>query len=148
MSNSQTSQYTAGTAISVIFQRELRENLLKKSMLITLLLAIVATVGGITAAWYFTKDDTTETTRLAVVGDAPFARGVAETTSELAAEDKNGEASPAQSAPFASTLGVSLNKVELLPTADIGAARDAVANGDAEAAGLPWRYRRELGLPR
>ena len=137
MSNSQTSQYTAGTAISVIFQRELRENLLKKSMLITLLLAIVATVGGITAAWYFTKDDTTETTRLAVVGDAPFARGVAETTSELAAEDKNGEASPAQSAPFASTLGVSLNKVELLPTADIGAARDAVANGDAEAALYP-----------
>lgn len=70
-----TKSYSASTAIGTIFRRELRQNLLKKSSLITMIITIIAVVGGVIAADYFiNKTETESTTSIAVVGEAPFAR--------------------------------------------------------------------------
>lgn len=140
MSNSQANSYNASTAIGTVFQRELRENLFKKSSIVTLVIAVLLTVGGVTAAWYFTNKDSGETTKVAIAGEAPFAQAVSDISRQLAATKDsttgNGLAQ-AQSIPFASALGISVNKVELIPVADANTAHDKVSNGDAVAALYP-----------
>ena len=161
MTTPQSNSYRAGTAIGTVFQRELRENLLKKSSIITLVITVLLTVGGVTAAWYFTKDESAESTKVAVVGEAPFAKVVADISAQLADANRTNKAAAdseskpgakdaatsdsraaeglaqAQSIPFASALGISVNKVELVPVANADAAREAVSNGDAAAALYP-----------
>lgn len=67
--------YRASTAIGLVAKRELRENLVKKGSVVTLILGIVLAVGGVLLAAYLTRDDgeASEPTVIAVVGEAPFA---------------------------------------------------------------------------
>lgn len=71
--------YRASTAIRIVTARELRENLTKKGSIITLVISLVAVVGGVLAAAYFFRDDgEQEPTTIAVVGAAPFADSLAQ----------------------------------------------------------------------
>lgn len=72
--------YRASTAIGLVAKRELRENLVKKGSVVTLILGIVLAVGGVLLAAYLTRDDgeATEPTVIAVVGGAPFADALAD----------------------------------------------------------------------
>nr|WP_240394031.1 hypothetical protein [Corynebacterium lactis] len=90
--------YSAGTAIGTVFAREIRESLLKKSSLITLIIMIVATVGGIFVADYFMNKSDNEATTLVVVGEAPFADAAAQATEKLA-DSGAGSSSPAPPSP-------------------------------------------------
>lgn len=72
--------YRASTAIGLVAKRELRENLVKKGSVVTLILGIVLAVGGVLLAAYLTRDDgeAAEPTVIAVVGEAPFADALAD----------------------------------------------------------------------
>lgn len=71
--------YRASTAIGLVAKRELRENLVKKGSVVTLILGIVLAVGGVLLTAYLTRDDgeAAEATVIAVVGEAPFADALA-----------------------------------------------------------------------
>lgn len=71
--------YRASTAIGLVAKRELRENLVKKGSVVTLILGIILAVGGVLLTAYLTRDDgeSAEPTVIAVVGEAPFADALA-----------------------------------------------------------------------
>lgn len=123
-----SNNYNASTAISTVFARELRENLLKRSTLITLAMMVIITVGGIIATDYFTSKSETETTKIAVVGEAPFANALSDTTKQLK------DASDAEGSPFA---GADISPLEITAAKDEAAARHAVTEGGVDAALVP-----------
>lgn len=123
-----SNNYNASTAVTTVFARELRENLLRKSTLITLAMMVILTVGGIVATDYFTNKSETETTKIAVVGEAPFANALSETTKQLK------DAPDAEGSPFA---GTDISPLEVTPAKDEQAARHAVTEGDVDAALVP-----------
>ncbi|MFD8880628.1 ABC transporter permease [Corynebacterium xerosis] len=110
------SGYRASTAIGLVTKRELRENLMKKGSVVTLILGIVLAVGGVLLTAYLTRDDgeATEPTRIAVVGEAPFADSLAD-------------------AP----RGALPTPIETLPAADEDAARAMIDDESADAALVP-----------
>ncbi|MBV7295558.1 ABC transporter permease [Corynebacterium sp. TAE3-ERU12] len=105
-------KYTASSAIGSVAARELRSTLLRKGTLVTLVLSIVAIVGGIIFTAYQQDKDSAgvETTPIAVVGNAPFAE--------------------------------QLPDVELTPAEDEETARELLADGDVDGAlfrdGAQW----------
>ena len=72
--------YKASSAIGLVAKRELRENLVKKGSVVTLVLGIILAVAGVIVAAYLTRDDAeaAEPTVIAVVGEAPFADALAQ----------------------------------------------------------------------
>lgn len=110
------SGYRASTAIGLVTKRELRENLMKKGSVVTLILGIVLAVGGVLLTAYLTRDDgeATEPTRIAVVGEAPFADSLAD--------------APEGTLP---------TPIETLPAADEDAARAMIDDESADAALVP-----------
>ena len=110
------SGYRASTAIGLVTKRELRENLMKKGSVVTLILGIVLAVGGVLLTAYLTRDDgeATEPTRIAVVGEAPFADSLAD--------------APEGALP---------TPIETLPAADEDAARAMIDDESADAALVP-----------
>lgn len=72
--------YRASTAIGLVAKRELRENLVKKGSVVTLILGIVLAIGGVLLTAYLTRDDgeAAEPTTIAVVGEAPFVDALAQ----------------------------------------------------------------------
>lgn len=132
--------YRASTAIGLVTKRELRENLMKKGSVVTLVLGILLAVGGILAAAYFTRDDGSpdEPTVIAVVGEAPFA-------DNLAAATAGGDV------PEATIPGMSQGPIETRPASSEDEARTMLADGDADAALVPgdgpnqWRLLRDGG---
>ncbi|MFD5869334.1 ABC transporter permease [Corynebacterium sp. NPDC060344] len=108
--------YRASTAIGLVTKRELRENLVKKGSVVTLILGIVLAVGGVLLTAYLTRDDgeAAEPTRIAVVGEAPFAESLAD--------------APEGSLP---------QPIETLPAVDEDAARAMIDDESADAALVP-----------
>lgn len=107
--------YRAGAAVALVARRELRAALLKKSMLIPLLLAMAAIVGGIIAVDRFVLGDDAAPApaEVAVVGDAGFL------------------------APAAGEPPAGIRPIEPRPAADAAAARAALADGEVDAAVVP-----------
>lgn len=110
-----TAHYSAVKAIGLVTTREFRTIFAKKSMLWTVILMVLATIGAIVAADRFLLDgdDGPSADTIAVVGDAPFL------------------AVAGPGAPGADQLPLTL---EPEPAADEAAARAAVTDGDADAA--------------
>ncbi|ALA68678.1 ABC transporter permease [Corynebacterium lactis] len=130
-----TNNYSASTAIKTVFVRELRESLLKKSSLITLIIMAVATVGGVIAADYFMNKSSNETTKVTVVGEAPFASTAAQVSEQVSKQaSKKGDSGQQK---FAAMAGASVSRIELTKSPDEAAARTAVTDGDADAALMP-----------
>lgn len=130
-----TNSYSASTAIGTIFTRELRQNLLKKSSLITMIITAIAVVGGVIAADYFmNKSDTDSTTTIAVVGEAPFAEQASSMSNAIAdqAQADNKEGSTALPGAFSN-----IKRIELTDAVDEDAARAAISNEDVDAALVP-----------
>lgn len=123
-----TQDYRASTVIWTVFRRELRENLLKKSSLITLIIMAIASVGAIFVVNFAINKADGEAVTVAVVGEAPFARAAADLTDQLG-----------DSADTAATtaFGTESPKLELTVAADADAARTAVDDGSADAALIP-----------
>ncbi|MDO5731394.1 ABC transporter permease [Corynebacterium sphenisci] len=107
--------YRPGAAIALVARRELRTALLKRSMLITLLLAMAGVIGGIIALDRFVLGDDAAPApaEVAVVGDAGFL------------------------APAADDPPAGIRPIDPRPAADAAAARAALAAGEVDAAVVP-----------
>src|SRR5699024_10486144 len=123
-------------------QRELRENLMKKGSVVTLILGIVLAVGGVLLTAYLTRDDggDADPTVIAVVGEAPFVENLAAATAPGADDDVDGDgaAGPADGAAEGMSLpGLSTNPIETHPAASEAQARALLSDGDVDAALVP-----------
>lgn len=134
--------YRAATAIGLVTQRELRENLMKKGSVVTLILGIVLAVGGVLLTAYLTRDDggDADPTVIAVVGEAPFVENLAAATAPGADDDVDGDgaAGSADGAAEGMSLpGLSTNPIETHPAASEAEARALLSDGDVDAALVP-----------
>lgn len=122
--------YRASSAIALVTQRELRENLMKKGSVVTLVLGILLAVGGVLLTAYLTRDDggDADPTVIAVVGEAPFAESLAEASAA---------GSGADGAAGMALPGMSTNPIETRPAASEDEARALLSDGDVDAALVP-----------
>lgn len=136
--------YRAATAIGLVTQRELRENLVKKGSVVTLILGMLLAVGGVLLTAYLTRDDGADAdpTVIAVVGEAPFAENLAAATAAGADGDgaAEGAADSADGAAGGAGMGLpgmTRNPIETRPADSEDAARAMLSDGEVDAALVP-----------
>lgn len=129
--------YRAATAIGLVTQRELRENLVKKGSVVTLILGMLLAVGGVLLTAYLTRDDGADAdpTVIAVVGEAPFAENLAAATA--AGADGDGAAEGAAGGAGMGLPGMTRNPIETRPADSEDAARAMLSDGEVDAALVP-----------
>ncbi|HHU44426.1 MAG TPA: ABC transporter permease [Actinomycetales bacterium] len=133
--------YRAATAIGLVTQRELRENLVKKGSVVTLILGMLLAVGGVLLTAYLTRDDGADAdpTVIAVVGEAPFAENLAAATAAGADGDGAAEGATDGAAGGAGMglPGMTRNPIETRPADSEDAARAMLSDGEVDAALVP-----------
>lgn len=133
--------YRAATAIGLVTQRELRENLVKKGSVVTLILGMLLAVGGVLLTAYLTRDDGADAdpTVIAVVGEAPFAENLAAATAAGADGDgaAEGAADGAAGGAGMGLPGMTRNPIETRPADSEDAARAMLSDGEVDAALVP-----------
>ena len=136
--------YRAATAIGLVTQRELRENLVKKGSVVTLILGMLLAVGGVLLTAYLTRDDGADAdpTVIAVVGEAPFAENLAAATAAGADGDGAAEGAADSADGTAGAAGMGLpgmtrNPIETRPADSEDTARAMLSDGEVDAALVP-----------